>query len=98
MRLMLRLERLLFLFALSAALLMGIDPAIGQTPGSIADTGLQILQGLTPEQRNAISQQLGGLSGLGGIGGAQGAAGARPQPGTEEQQALMLQQQRDQLM
>jgi protein involved in polysaccharide export with SLBB domain len=92
MRSMQRLAGLLVFFALSVTLFIGIDPANGQIPGSIADTGLQILQGLSPEQRSALSQQLGGL------GGTQGAAGARLQPGTEEQQALMLQQQRDQIM
>jgi len=80
------------IFVLSATLLIGIDRSNGQVPGSVAETGLQILQGLSPEQRNAISQQLGGL------GGAQGAAVNRSQPGTEEQQALMLEQQRQQLM
>jgi polysaccharide biosynthesis/export protein len=89
MRLMQRLAGLLVFFALFAVLLDLPDPVLGQTTGSPIE---QILQGLTPEQRNAISQQFGGL---GGIGGTPGAVGAPPQPGSEEQQALMLQQQRD---
>lgn len=84
------------IFVLSAALLLGIDPSNGQTTGSVADMGLQILQGLSPEQRSAISQQLGGISGS--LGGTQGTLGARPGAGTEEQQALTLQQQRELLM
>jgi len=95
MRLMQRLAALV-VFVLSATLLIGSDPSKGQATGSLADTGLQILQGLTPEQRNAISQQLGGLTG--GLSGAQGSGIGRMQPGTEEQQALMLEQQRELLM
>jgi polysaccharide export outer membrane protein len=92
MRLMQRLAGLLVFFALSATLLIRIDPAFAQ--GSIADSGLQILQGLSSEQRDAISQQLGGA----GLGGQQGTIGARQQPVNEVQQSLMLQQQREQLM
>jgi protein involved in polysaccharide export with SLBB domain len=87
-----RLAGLLVFFALSAALLNMPDPVQGQTTGSPIE---ELLQGLTPEQRSAISQSLGGIGGTSGIGGTQGAAGARPLPGSEEQQALMLQQQRD---
>jgi len=92
MRLMQRLAGLLVFFALSATLLIRIDPAFAQ--GSIADSGLQILQGLSSEQRDAISQQLGGA----GLGGQQGTIGARQQPTNEVQQSLMLQQQRELLM
>jgi protein involved in polysaccharide export with SLBB domain len=55
-----------------------------------------MLQGLSPEQIGAITQQLGG-GGLGGTqgGGAQGAAGLRQTPTNEEQQNLQLEQQRD---
>jgi polysaccharide export outer membrane protein len=80
-----------FLAALSVTLLIGIVPASGQSPGSIADTGLQILQGLSPEQRGAIGQQFGGA------GGNQNGLGGRSTPLTEEQQSLQLQQQRDQM-
>jgi polysaccharide biosynthesis/export protein len=80
-----------FLAALSVTLLIGIVPASGQSPGSIADTGLQILQGLSPEQRGAISGQFGGAS------GNQNGLGNRTTPQTEEQQSLMLQEQRDQM-
>src|SRR5215475_11157491 len=84
------------LFSLFALfLVVSADHSYGQTSGSTLETGLQILQGLSPEQRAAISQQLGG-GGLGG--GAQSGAGARTGPFSEEQQNLMLQQQRDQLV
>ncbi len=84
------------LFALFATLLVvSVGDSYGQTSGSPLDTGLQILQGLSPEQRAAISQQLGGS----GVGGAtQGTTGTRQAPQTEEQQNLLLQQQREQLI
>jgi polysaccharide biosynthesis/export protein len=95
MRLMQRLAGLPVLLALFANLLVSGDSAFGQSP---LDAGLQMLQGLSPEQRNAITQQLGG-AGAGGAAGAQGGLGARPLPGaTEEEQSLMLQQQRDLLL
>jgi polysaccharide export outer membrane protein len=85
------------LFALSVVLLLvSVHHSYGQTSGSTLETGLQILQGLSPEQRAAISQQLGGGGGGGGLGG--GALGTRQTPQGEEQQNLMLQQQREQLM
>jgi len=91
-----RLTGLLVFFSLSTILFTSLDPALGQSAGSPIE---QLLQGLTPEQMGAISQQLGG-TGMGGIGGSQGAQGAlaRPMPQTEEQQNLLLQQQREQLM
>jgi polysaccharide biosynthesis/export protein len=89
MRLMQRLVRLV-LVALSAALLSPLAPVHGQTTGGAVE---QILQGLSPDQIEAISQQFGG-AGLGGATGGQGAL-ARPSPQTEEQQNLLLQQQRD---
>src|SRR5439155_10303045 len=56
---------------------------------------LQMLQGLSTEQRDAILR----LGGLGAGGGAvQGALGGRLQQADEEQQNLMRQQQRDLLM
>jgi protein involved in polysaccharide export with SLBB domain len=83
------------LFALFALLLVvSADHSYGQTSGSGLETGLQILQGLSPEQRAAISQQLGG----GGLGGSQGGLGSRTTPLSDEQQNLMLQQQREQLI
>jgi polysaccharide export outer membrane protein len=92
MRLMRPLAGLLFVSALSSSPLIFLGPARGQTPGSPVQ---QILQGLSPEQLNAISQQMGGAAGV----GAQGIQGAtqRPSPETEEQQNLSLQQQREQL-
>jgi polysaccharide export outer membrane protein len=92
MRLLLRLASLLVFFALSAALMIHIDPAFAQN--SVADSGLQILQGLSSDQRDAISQQLGGA----GVGGSQSTIGARQQPANDAQQSLILQQQRDLLM
>src|ERR1700739_2287995 len=94
MRLMQRLTGLSILVALAAALLSPMDSVYGQTPGSPVE---QLLQGLTPDQMSAISQQLGG-TGLGGATqGAQGGA-IRPTPQSEEQQSLVLQQQREVLM
>jgi protein involved in polysaccharide export with SLBB domain len=94
MRLMRRLAGLLIPVAISAALLNPVDLARGQAPGSPVE---QILQGLSPDQMEAISKQLGGI---GVSGGGQGVAGAltRSVPQSEEQQNLMLQQQRDLLM
>jgi protein involved in polysaccharide export with SLBB domain len=90
MRLMQRLTGLV-LVALFAVSPNPLDPVYGQTPGSPVE---QILQGLSPQQLGAISQQFGG-TGLGGATqGTQGAA-ARALPQTEEQQSLLLQQQRD---
>jgi protein involved in polysaccharide export with SLBB domain len=78
----------LVLVALLAPLLNPLGPVHGQTPGSPIE---QILQGLSPEQLRSISQQFGG------VGTAQGAQGAmaRPAPQSEEQQSLLLQQQRE---
>jgi hypothetical protein len=92
MRLMRPLAGLLFVSALSASSLIFPGLARGQTPGSPVQ---QILQGLSPEQLNAISQQMGGAAGV-GAQGLQGSA-PRPSPETEEQQNLSLQQQREQL-
>lgn len=88
MRLLQRLAGLLF--ALSATSLICGEPALGQTSGSPVE---QILQGLSPDQIGAITQQLGG-SGAGGLGGTQGAPGGRQTGENAEQQSLMLQQQR----
>src|SRR5437763_1360732 len=81
------------LLALSMALLLFIGPASGQSLGN-AIQSLQMMQGLSPEERDAISRQLGGL----GTGGTQGTLGGRQQQADEEQQNLMRQQQRDLLM
>ena len=93
MRLMQRLAELLFLVLFSLAILLSsLDAALGQ--------GLpvqQLLQGLSPEQLNAISQQLGGGAGGLGVQGAQGGL-SRQLPQTEEQQNLLLQQQREALL
>src|SRR6266853_1945206 len=83
------------LLALSMALSLFIGPASGQSFDNSLES-LQMMQGLSPEQRDAISRQLGGL-GAGGLGG-QGTLGGRQQQADEEQQNLMRQQQRDLLM
>jgi hypothetical protein len=89
MRLMRRLAGLLC--ALPAAVLISVDPAYGQSSGSAADAGLQILQGLSPDQVGSLSRQLGGTN------GTQNSQSMRQQPLVEEQQSLMLQQQREQM-
>lgn len=93
MRLMRRLAGLPVLFTLFAAVVISVDPAYGQSTGSPVE---QILQGLSPDQLGAISQQIGGTGSS--AQGAQGALGGRQTPATEEQQNLMLQQQREQLI
>jgi len=90
MRLMQRLAGLV-LVALFAALLNPPGSVHGQTPGSPIE---QILQGLTPDQLAAISQQFGGV---GALGGTQGTLGRRL-PQTEDQQSLLMQQQRQLLI
>jgi protein involved in polysaccharide export with SLBB domain len=91
MRLMQRLVGVL----VAAVLCVCVAEVDGQNSGS--DTGLQMLQGLSPDMLGAISQRLGGDSGMGNASGA-GALGGRLTPLTEEQQELMLQQQRDALV
>ena len=67
------------LFAASLAPLILVDAASGQAAGA----GLQMLQGLTPEQREAILRQLGG--GGGEIpGGTQGTSTGRQEQADEE--------------
>jgi polysaccharide biosynthesis/export protein len=101
MRLMQRLAGLglLFVCTLPASLLFSVGPALGQNSG-LGDNGMGILQGLSPDQLGAISQQLsGGLGGnAGGVSGASNSLGNRQSPITEEQQSLSLQQQRELLM
>jgi polysaccharide biosynthesis/export protein len=95
MRLMQRLAGPLIAFALSTTMLICADPASGQT-NDVGGAGLQILQGLSPQQRDSIQQQLGGVAG--GIGGAQGTLNGRQLQGTdEEQQNLNKEQQRQML-
>src|SRR6266699_2329900 len=81
------------LFTLSATLLTGVDPASGQS--SSTSGSLQMLQGLSPQQREALSRQLGGG---GGPGGTQGTLGGREQQADEELLNITQQQQRDLLM
>ena len=68
MPLRLRCLPLTAVLALSAALLTWVGPANGQSSG-----GLQMLQGLSPQQREALARQLGGL----GNAGTQGTLGGR---------------------
>src|SRR5438445_8284192 len=77
--------------ALAATMLICVDATLGQTTTNM---GLQMLQGLSPEQRGAISQQFGGMQ----RGGTQGALGAREDQAEEEQLNFILRQQRDALM
>src|SRR5256885_11175689 len=80
--------------ALAASMLICVDAALGQTTTNM---GLQMLQGLSPEQRAAISQQLGG-SGPQGRLGTQGELSGRGEQAADEQLTFMLQQQRNLLM
>jgi polysaccharide export outer membrane protein len=95
MSLLQRLAGLSGLLVLSVIVLVWTDAAIGQADNTVG-TGLQMLQGLSPQQRDALTQQFGGQGGLGGTG-AQGNLGAR-QGGDEEQQNLNKEQQRQMLM
>jgi protein involved in polysaccharide export with SLBB domain len=92
MRLMQRFAGLLVLSISFAALATWLAPAFGQNNGSPME---QLLQGLSPDQLGALSQQAGTGNGAQGTQG--GLGGARQAPATEEQQSLMLQQQRQQL-
>src|SRR4029077_608127 len=78
--------------ALSATLLTWVGPANGQTSG-----GLQMLQGLSPQQREALARQLGGLGGT-GLGNMQGTLGGRQPQVDEEMLNITQQQQRELLM
>jgi len=89
MRLMQRLAGLLVPLALAGVVQLCFGPASAQNAGS---AGLQILQGLSPDQLNAITQQLGAQR------GTQGPITGHPEPLTEEQQNLLLQQQREQVV
>jgi polysaccharide biosynthesis/export protein len=94
MRLLQRLSGPFVLFVLSAALPLCLDSAYAQTTGNPLDQGLQILQGLSPDQLGSLTQGLG----RGGVGGLQGNQGMPGQQAlTEEQQNLMLQQQQQQM-
>jgi protein involved in polysaccharide export with SLBB domain len=89
MRLMQRPAGLLVAF-LSVTSLPCLDPVYAQSAsGSPVE---QILQGLSGDQIGSLGQQFGGSNGQQGQGGL-----ARPTPASEEQQNLMLQQQRDTL-
>jgi polysaccharide export outer membrane protein len=94
MRLLQRLSGPFVLFVLSAVLPLCLDSAYAQTQNPL-DQGLQILQGLSPDQLGSLGQ--GGIGGLGGVGGQGNQNLLRQQPQSEEQQSLMLQQQRDML-
>ena len=78
----------------STSLVICVDPAGAQT-----DVGseLQMLQGLTPEQRNAVAQQLGGV-GAGGALGTPRALGGREEQAQEELLNFTMQRQRALLM
>jgi polysaccharide export outer membrane protein len=91
MRLMRRLPGLLVLLTLSIGFLVRVELAHGQVDNSMGGAGMQILQGLSPDQRNALSQQFGGMGGA--TGGAQNNPAIRA-GADEEQQNLNKEQQR----
>jgi polysaccharide export outer membrane protein len=93
MRLLQRLSGPFVLFVLSAVLPLCLDSAYGQTSQNPLDQGLQILQGLSPDQLGSLGQG----TGLGGVGAQGNQNMLRQQPQSEQQQSLMLQQQRDML-
>ncbi|HEX4389518.1 MAG TPA: SLBB domain-containing protein [Steroidobacteraceae bacterium] len=80
---------LLVLLATTACLLLSQERAESQTPPSMSPELLQIFQGLTPEQQQAIMQQLGSGAGVSGIlgalsgGNASGQTLGRSQPGQQ---------------
>src|SRR5450631_4685562 len=73
--------RLLAILAVSAIGFVPCAPVSGQSSSdsSPLDTGLQMLQGLSSDQRDSIMNQIGGgTSGMGGgIGGGSQSAGGR---------------------
>jgi polysaccharide export outer membrane protein len=85
---------IVWLALFSASVLICVDPAGAQT-----DVGseLQMLQGLTPEQRNALAQQLG-VAGAGGALGTPRALGGRDEQAQEELLNFTMQQHRALLM
>jgi polysaccharide biosynthesis/export protein len=90
MRLRRRPFRWLAILALSAASINSNGPATAQSTGaSPSDSQLQMLQSLTPEQRDAIMNQLGvGTGGGGGNGatsGGIGGSGTQTNPGRQRQ-------------
>lgn len=99
MRLRRRPIWLLAILALSAASLNSTGPATAQSTGtSPSDSQLQMLQNLTPEQRDAIMNQLGvGAAGGIGGGGAQTLSGRgrqndqTQQPGDTDQERALQQ-------
>ena len=93
MRLMKRLAGVLVLVAAVGVVQLCVGLASAQNAGSAVGTGLQILQGLSPDQLNAITQQLGAVP-----GGRQGQITGHAEPLTEDQQNLLLQQQREQVV
>jgi polysaccharide biosynthesis/export protein len=104
MRLRRRPFRLLAILALCAVSINSTGPATAQNTGSSpTDAELQMLQNLTPEQRDAIMNQLGigtgtGTgTGAGGLGGALGQALSGRQRQTDQTlQPGDLSQERDQ--
>lgn len=78
----------LAILALSAVGFISGSPARGQSSSdsSPIDTGLQMLQGLSPDQREAIMNQLGiggGGGASGGLGGASQSLGGRDRQGDQ---------------
>ena len=90
-----RLAGTLIAFALSTTLLVCTDTASGQA-NDVGGAGLQILQGLSPQQRDSLSQQLGGVGG--GLGGVQGTTNGRQLQGADEEQQNLNKEQQRQLL
>lgn len=102
---------LLAILVLCITSLTSIGPATAQSSGSSSDSSpLQMLQGLSPDQRDAIMNQLGigsgssssgGLGGLGGGGGTGGlgglgGVGSQTMPGRQRPTEEMEEQEADQ--
>jgi protein involved in polysaccharide export with SLBB domain len=81
----------LAILALSAISFLPCTPTSGQSSSdsSPIDTGLQMLQGLSPDQRDAIMNQLG-IGGGGGAGGGGVGGGSQSQGGRERQNDQQL--------
>src|ERR1700693_3257115 len=86
------------ILALCAVSFNSVEPASAQ---STDNSPLQMLQSLTPDQRDAIMNQLGiggggnggGASGGGGLGGVLGGLGQQGSPGDRQRQIEQMQQQ-----
>ena len=90
--------RLLAILAVSAIGFVPGAPVSGQSSSdsSPIDTGLQMLQGLSSDQRDSIMNQLGGAGASGGTGGGSQSLGGRDRQ-NDQQQGDMDQDRAEQL-